>query len=51
MKPSYEQYVQLAQLLIVGIAVFNKRRLYEVDEMFVTDFENKISGQDIGNNS
>ena len=51
MKPSYEQYVQLAHLLIVRIAVFNKRRISEVDQLSITDFENRISGQDIGNNS
>ncbi|XP_078312171.1 uncharacterized protein LOC111134313 isoform X1 [Crassostrea virginica] len=51
MKPSYEQYVQLAHLLIVRIAVFNKRRISEVDQLSITDFENRILGQDIGNNS
>lgn len=51
MKPTYDQYVQLAQLLIVRITIFNKRRISEVDEMSVADFEKRISGQDVGNNS
>lgn len=51
MKPRYEQYLKFAQLLIVRIAIFNKRRISEVDELTVTDFEKRISGRDLGSNT
>lgn len=47
--PTYDQYVKMAQLLIVRIALFNKRRISEVDELTVIDYEKRIRGSEIGN--
>ncbi|KAJ8317221.1 hypothetical protein KUTeg_005125, partial [Tegillarca granosa] len=44
--PTYDQYVKLAKLLIVRITLFNKRRIFEVDELRIQDFEKRIKGHD-----
>lgn len=36
--PTYDQYVKFAKLLIVRITIFNKRRIFEVDELRIQDF-------------
>lgn len=49
--PTYDQYVKFAEFLIARITIFNKRRISEVDEMTVADFEKRISGTNVGNNA
>lgn len=50
-KTSYDEYLKMAYLLVVRIALFNKRRISEVDELSIADFERRISGNGIENNS
>ncbi|KAJ8311543.1 hypothetical protein KUTeg_010898 [Tegillarca granosa] len=47
--PTYEQYMMMTQLLIVRIAVFNKRIVSEVDELTVADYQKRIRGSEIDN--
>lgn len=48
--PSYEDYVGMCQLLIVRISLFNKRRISEVDELKVEDFDKRLNGYNVGTN-
>ena len=49
--PTYEEYLKMIQLVIVRIAIFNKRRISEVDELAVTDYDSRIRGNEVENNS
>lgn len=47
--PTYNNYVKFAYFLIVRITVFNKRRISEVSELKVEDFEAKIGKEEFEN--
>ena len=49
-KPSYPQYVELAQAVIARVAVFNMRRIAEVNELKVVDFDSRKRGNELGSN-
>lgn len=49
--PNYEQYVEFAQTVLARIVIFNKRRIAEVAELKVKDFENRVKGGDTGQSS
>jgi hypothetical protein len=40
----------MTQVVIARVALFNMRRIAEVDELKVADYEKRINGQDVGNN-
>ncbi|KAJ8320563.1 hypothetical protein KUTeg_002150 [Tegillarca granosa] len=42
-KPTYDEWVWMAQLLIVRIVLFNKRRINEVAELKISDYEERVS--------
>ncbi|XP_053388365.1 uncharacterized protein LOC123554731, partial [Mercenaria mercenaria] len=43
-KPEYKEYVKTAQMVLVRIVIFNKRRISEVAELKVEDFGKRIQG-------
>lgn len=47
----YDQYLCFAQLVLAQIVLFNKRRIAEVDELKVWDFEHRMNGRDCEHNS
>lgn len=50
-RPSFQEYCHFTQLVITRIAVFNKRRIAEVDELTVQDFNNRIRGEEANGNA
>jgi len=49
-RPTYAEYVGITQVVIARVALFNMRRIAEVDELKVSDYENRISGNEVGTN-
>ncbi|KAJ8315158.1 hypothetical protein KUTeg_007308 [Tegillarca granosa] len=49
--PTYEEYVRMTQIIMARIVLFNKRRISEVDELKVNEFDKRIKGDDVGNNA
>lgn len=49
--PTYAEYVSMTQVLIARIVLFNKRRISEVDELTVSDFNSRLSGQELDANT
>jgi hypothetical protein len=49
--PTYNNYVKFAYSLIVRITVFNKRRISEISELKVEDFEARIGKEGFENMS
>jgi len=50
-RPSLHEYADFAMLIITRIAIFNKRRIAEVDELTVHDFNSRIKGADAEGNA
>ncbi|WAR28263.1 KT5AA-like protein [Mya arenaria] len=49
--PTYPEYVYITHLLIARIALFNKRRVNEVSELKVSDFQKRIRGDELDTNT
>ena len=48
---TYEEYVKLAHIVMARILIFNKRRSAEVDELKITDYDNRIRGTHLSENA
>ncbi|XP_060570745.1 uncharacterized protein LOC132729023 [Ruditapes philippinarum] len=50
LRPTYAEYVEMTQVVTARVALFNMRRIAEVEELKIADFDMRISGNEAGSN-